>query len=221
MTGQTVRKPTCTPHHPLALGRGHFLSMESGHEPFYTHSQNTFLHLGAISSPDQKMGDIRYWELVLPVLAFRLWQVYFGSTLDHLSPKVQASFVQKPSLSLWFPSWHLAGLAQLGGHIKLHLHRPHKDCFLHASQVFCERKTKRKKKKEKRKQPLPFYHITWARTQWLPSFWPAGTEQLSFWQVPHWVDAWNMGQNKADWGAGEAQRPVAGSGVSGLDRIGP
>lgn len=46
------------PHHPLVFGRGHFLSMESGHESFYTLSPNTILLLSAISSLDQEMGGL-------------------------------------------------------------------------------------------------------------------------------------------------------------------
>lgn len=41
----------------------------------------------------------------------------------------------------------------------------------------CFAKEKHKeRKRQKGIQPLPFYHITWARTQWLLSLWPARTE---------------------------------------------
>lgn len=60
------------PHHLLAFGRGHFLSLEGEHEPVYTLSPNTILHLGAINGLAQEMGGLRSWELVLPVPAFRL-----------------------------------------------------------------------------------------------------------------------------------------------------
>lgn len=57
-------------HHPISssgVWQRPLFSMESGHEPCYTLSPNTILHLGAISSLAQEMEGLRYWELVLPV----------------------------------------------------------------------------------------------------------------------------------------------------------
>lgn len=82
--------------------------------------------------------------------------------------------MRKPSFSLWSPAWQPAGLAQLGGHLELHLHRGSQGLFSPNFSSVCKRKTKRKEKK--RKQSLSSYHITWARSQWLPHLWPAGTE---------------------------------------------
>lgn len=46
---------------------------------------------------------LMFWEKVLPVLIFRLWWVYFGSSLDHLFSETHVCSVE--AFSLWSPAY--------------------------------------------------------------------------------------------------------------------